>query len=294
VVLALWLGDHVRATMTVQQKLEELIARFTRAGIPSPKVDAEWLLEDTLGWSRTRRVLEAEFSLSAKQLEHLESWALRREAREPLQWILGSSEFYGLNLRVRAGVLIPRPETERLVELALERLRVIPGTPRVLDLGCGTGAIALCIKSEQPRAEVIASDISPEAVKLTLENAARLDLEIEVIQTSLFDGIEGKFDLIVSNPPYLPELDLEDLEPEVQCEPASALFSGHDGLDLARALVRIARERLGPGGWLCLELDPRNAPTMRQELEDAGWRARLEADLTGRERFIVARPKSRA
>jgi release factor glutamine methyltransferase len=280
--------------MRVQQKLEELIARFTRAGIPSPKVDAEWMLEDTLGWSRTRRVLEAEFSLSTQQLEHLESWALRREAREPLQWILGSSEFYGLNLRVRAGVLIPRPETERLVELALERLRVMPGSPRVLDLGCGTGAIALCIKSEQPRANVLASDINPEAVKLTLENATRLNLEIEVRETSLFDGIEGKFDLIVSNPPYLPELDLENLEPEVKLEPASALFSGHDGLDLARALVRIARERLGPAGWLLLELDPRNAPTLRQELEDDGWRARLEADLSGRERFIVARPKPRA
>jgi release factor glutamine methyltransferase len=278
--------------VTVQQKLEEMIARFTRAGIPNPKTDAEWLLEDTLGWSRTRRVLEAEFSLSAQQLEHLESWALRREAREPLQWILGSSEFYGLNLRVRAGVLIPRPETERLVELVLERLRVMPGTPRVLDLGCGTGAIALCIKAEQPRANVLASDINPEAVKLTLENVTRLNLEIEVRETSLFDGIEGQFDLIVSNPPYLPELDAAILEPEVQREPASALFSGTDGLDLARVLVRTARERLGPSGWLLLELDPRNAPTMRQELEDAGWRAKLEADLAGRERFIVARIKS--
>jgi release factor glutamine methyltransferase len=278
--------------MTVGQKLEELIARFTRAGIPSPKVDAEWLLEDTLGWSRMRRVLEAEIVLSPKKLELIESLAVRREAREPLQWILGSSEFYGLKIHVRTGVLIPRPETERLVELALERLSVMPGTPRVLDLGCGTGAIALCIKAEQPRAKVIASDINPEAVKLTLENASRLNLEIEVRETSLFEGIEGRFDLIVSNPPYLPELDLEDLEPEVQREPANALFSGQDGLDLTRALVRMARERLGPSGWLLLELDPRNAPTMRQELEDAGWRARLEADLAGRERFIVARRKS--
>jgi release factor glutamine methyltransferase len=280
--------------MTVGQKLEELIARFTRAGIPSPKVDAEWLIEDTLGWSRMRRVLEAEIVLSPKKLEVIESLAVRREAREPLQWILGSTEFYGLKIHVRSGVLIPRPETERLVELALERLRVMPGTPRVLDLGCGTGAIALCIKAEQPRANVLASDINPEAVKLTLENATRLDLEIGVRETSLFDGIEGRFDLIVSNPPYLPELDAEHLEPEVQREPTSALFSGHDGLDLARALVRTARERLGPSGWLLLELDPRNAPTMRQELEDAGWRAKLEADLAGRERFIVARMKARA
>jgi release factor glutamine methyltransferase len=280
------------STMTVGRKLEELIARFTRAGIPSPKVDAEWLLEDTLGWSRTRRVIEADTLLKPQQLAQLEAWALRREAREPLQWILGSSEFYGLNIRVRAGVLIPRPETERLVELALERLRVMPGTPRVLDLGCGTGAIALCLKSEQPRAKVIASDINPEAVKLTLENAARLKLEIDVIETSLFDSIEGRFDLIVSNPPYLPELDAEHLEPEVQREPASALFSGIDGLDLTRKIVRLARERLGLGGWLLLELDPRNAPTMRQELEDAGWRARLEADLAGRERFVVARRKT--
>jgi release factor glutamine methyltransferase len=278
--------------MTVQQKLEELIARFTRAGIPNPKVDAEWLLEDTLGWSRMRRVLEAEIVLSPKKLAQIEAFALRREAREPLQWILGATEFYGLNIHVRAGVLIPRPETERLVELALERLRVMPGTPRVLDLGCGTGAIALCIKSEQPRATVLASDINPEAIQLTLENAAQLGLEIEVIETPLFDGIEGRFDLIVSNPPYLPELDAATLEPEVQREPASALFSGQDGLDLTRALVKIARERLGPSGWLLLELDPRNAPTLRQELEDAGWRARLESDLAGRERFIVARIKS--
>jgi release factor glutamine methyltransferase len=280
--------------MTVGQKLEELIARFTRAGIASPKVDAEWLIEDTLGWSRMRRVLEAEIVLSPKKLEVIESLAVRREAREPLQWILGSTEFYGLKIHVRSGVLIPRPETERLVELALERLRVMPGSPRVLDLGCGTGAIALCIKAEQPRANVLASDINPEAVKLTLENATRLNLEIEVRETSLFDGIEGWFDLIVSNPPYLPELDAEHLEPEVQREPTSALFSGHDGLDLARALVRIARERLGPSGWLLLELDSRNAPTMRQELEDDGWRAKLEADLAGRERFIVARMKARA
>ena len=131
--------------MTVGQKLEELIARFSCAGIASPKVDAEWLIEDTLGWSRMRRVLEAEIVLSPKKLEVIESLAVRREAREPLQWILGSTEFYGLKIHVRAGVLIPRPETERLVELALERLRVMPGSPRVLDLGCGTGAIALCI-----------------------------------------------------------------------------------------------------------------------------------------------------
>ena len=275
--------------MRVRQKLEELIARFTRAGIPNPKVDAEWLLEDTLGWSRTRRVLEAEFLLKPKDLEQLESWALRRESREPLQWILGSTEFYGLNIHVRSGVLIPRPETERLVELALGRLRVMPGSPRVLDLGCGTGAIALCIKSELPRARVLASDINPEAVQLALENASRLGLEIEVIETNLFDGIEGRFDLIVSNPPYLPEFDAATLEPEVQREPANALFSGADGLDLARMLVRTARERLGLNGWLLLELDPRNAPVMRQELEDFGWRARLEADLIGRERFVVAR-----
>lgn len=278
--------------MRVQQKLEELIARFTRAGIQSAKVDAEWLLEDTLGWSRTRRMLEAEFLLKPKDLEQLESWAVRRESREPLQWILGSTEFYGLNIHVRSGVLIPRPETECLVELALGRLRVMPGSPRVLDLGCGTGAIALCIKSELPRARVLASDINPEAVQLTLENASRLGLEIEVIETNLFDGIEGRFDLIVSNPPYLPEFDAATLEPEVQREPANALFSGADGLDLARMLVRTARERLGLNGWLLLELDPRNAPVMRQELEDAGWRARLEADLAGRERFVVARLRS--
>jgi release factor glutamine methyltransferase len=260
--------------------LHSAIAQLEAAGIGSPKSDAEWLLVSALNASRTV-LLERNRQLTPSQLERFQTWVGRRAAREPLQWILGDTEFYGLRLMVQAGVLIPRPETERLVELALERL---PPTGRVLDVGCGSGAIGLALKAERPELEVWASDINPAAVALTRHNAQSLGLEIFVRQTSLLSGFEGKFTAIVSNPPYLPDHD--PLEPEVQLEPKEALFSGTDGLDMARALVRIAPACLLLGGWLMLELDPRNAPVLAQEM--LGWQTELAADLSGRRRFILA------
>ena len=225
--------------------------------------------------------------LNQSELEQYQSWVSRRVAREPLQWIIGSTEFYGLELKVQAGVLIPRPETERLVELTLERLGE---SGRVVDVGCGSGAIALTLKSERPRVEVWATDINPSAIALTLENAKRLKLHIHVLETSLLNGLTAPFSVIVSNPPYLPETDL--LEPEVQQEPRTALFSGADGLGLARELVLQAPDYLTKNGFLLLELDPRNAPILQSEMLQTGWNVWLEADLTGRKRFIIGQIES--
>ena len=269
----------------VAELLETIAARFARAGVPSPRVDAEWLLGAALGWSRSRLQLEARQELAAGVADALEPLVCRREAREPLQWILGETEFYGLELRVRPGVLIPRPETERLVELVLP---FVHDGARVVDVGTGTGAIALAIRHERPRATVSATDINEVAVHLALENAARHGLTLDARLGSILGDLDGRFDVIVSNPPYLPETDAAALEPEVQAEPPDTLFSGPDGLGLARQIAQIARDRLEPGGLLALELDERNVRELARQLDGEGWACRVEADLAGRERFLLA------
>ncbi|MFN3266659.1 MAG: peptide chain release factor N(5)-glutamine methyltransferase [Deinococcales bacterium] len=270
--------------MRLLEALRAATDALQQAGIPSPKADAEWLLVCALGATRAV-LLESNRVLTQAQLKRYQAWVARRAAREPLQWILGSSEFYGLELELERGVLIPRPETERLVELALERL---PKFGRIVDVGCGSGAIALALKAERPALEVWATDINPLAVALTLRNARRLGLTLQVRQTSLLDGLEGDFAAIISNPPYLPSGD--PLEPEVQQEPPEALFGGNDGLDLARLLVRCATNNLLPQAWLMLELDPRNVAILQQEMQQGAqqWHSSLAADLAGRTRFLFA------
>jgi release factor glutamine methyltransferase len=274
---------------TIHETLETITERFAHAGVPSPRVDAEALLEFVTGFSRSALILERNRKLEPDVLEHLERFVLRRESREPLQWILGYAHFYGLELEVRPGVLIPRPETERLVEIALDVLRS-SGSPRVLDIGTGTGAIALALKHELPQATVLATDIDLNAVELAQENARSLNLEITVRRGDLLASLEPPFDAIISNPPYLMDADLDSLEPEVQRDPHAALFSGPDGLDLARRIVQEAGDALNPGGLLALELDPRNVDTFAAELESTVWDGvAVHADLAGRDRFVTAR-----
>ena len=276
--------------MTLKEALLNTKKRFTQVGIPSPDSDAEWLLEVVMGLNRAGLMLEREKVLSQVQLEQLEVYVSRRETREPLQWILGFTEFYGLTIKTQLGVLIPRPETERLVELVLKRVSNAPA--KVVDIGTGTGAIALALKTERPNLEITATDINSVALELTRRNAQNLKLEIEIVQTSILDGFEMVFDVIVSNPPYLPITDQSTLDPEVQLEPKEALFSGTDGLSLAREIVKAAVQKLKPGGLLALELDPRNATILAAELEVNIWQdVLLESDLAGRERFVLARRK---
>jgi release factor glutamine methyltransferase len=274
--------------MKMKNALVNIIKRFAQAGVPSPETDATWLLEVVMEASYLDLCLMSEQDLTSAQLEQLESFVVRREAREPLQWILGYTEFYGLKIQTEIGVLIPRPETERLVELVLERLLKIPA--KVVDIGTGTGAIALALKAERPNLEILATDINANALELSRKNAQKLKLEIETIQTSILDDLELMFDAIVSNPPYLPSSDDGTLDVEVQLEPKEALFSGKDGLTLARGIVQAASKKLKPGGLLALELDPRNAHILAAELESEIWQdVLLESDLAGRERFVLAR-----
>ena len=272
--------------------LKTITQRLEVAGVPSPAADAAWLVAHVTHSSPA--ALRFVAPLEPAQLVTLEDLVKRREAREPLQWILGTTQFYDLELIVRQGVLIPRPETERLLEIVLQELSTDLSTAprRVVDIGCGSGALALSIKQRFLQLEVWATDISTEAIELTRDNAAALGLELQIRQTSLLDGVEGQFDAIISNPPYLPDSDADDLEPEVRLEPSVALYSGMDGLQLAREIAQLSTTRLSSCGLLALELDPRNAPTMRDELEMLGFTARLEADLSGRQRFVIGRLRS--
>ena len=274
---------------SIAETLQETAHRLERAGVPNPVVDAEWLLEVVTGLNRTALRLGRDRNLEPDVLERLEGLVQRREAREPLQWILGEVEFYGVPLRVRPGVLIPRFETERLVEITLERLA---RGARVVDIGTGTGAVALALKHERPDLNVFATDLSLDAVNLTLENANHLRLEITVRHGDLLADLQSLWDAIVSNPPYLPESDAAHLEPEVQRDPHSALFSGVDGLEIARLIVNAARNALKPGGFLALELDPRNVFVLQAELLESSntvWDDILvHQDLAGRDRFLTA------
>ncbi len=278
--------------MKLKNALLNIKKRLASAGVPDSDSDASWLLEVVTGLGYSGLKLNANQELTNAQLEQLEGFVVRREAREPLQWIIGFTEFYGLKIETRVGVLIPRPETERLVELVLQNL---PDTPaKIVDIGTGTGAIALALKAERPNLELMATDINQTALELTRKNAANLKLELETVQTSILNAIDRVFDAIVSNPPYLPASDNGRLDVEVQLEPEEALFSGTDGLSLAREIVIAASQKLISGGLLALELDPRNAATLASELEPSIWQdVMLKADLVGRERFVLARRKLR-
>lgn len=280
--------DTRPALPTLGTFLRDSAARLEEAGVPSPGVDARALVQHALGLSRTECLTRAGERLSAQQLARVEALLAQRAARRPLQHLLGAVEWGGLRLRVDGRALIPRPETEWLLTLALGHLGTHPA-PRIVDVGTGTGALALALKAACPGAQVTGSDLSAPALALARENGERCGLDVTWVQADLLAGLDGPYDLIVSNPPYLPAGDREGAPPELEHDPALALYAGPTGLDLARPLAQQAASRLAAGGALLLELDPRNAPRLAAELRDTGWVAEVGADLAGRERFVTAR-----
>ncbi|ANE44689.1 peptide chain release factor N(5)-glutamine methyltransferase [Deinococcus puniceus] len=262
-------------------------SRFAEIGLPSPKTDARELLKFVLGLSDTALFLSSDREVSEDQAARLLALIDARAARIPLQHLLGEVEWGGVRLKSDGRALIPRPETEWLLQLALEALRGRVN-PRVLDVGTGTGALALGLKVARPDAAVTATDISAEALALAQENAALNGLDVQFMQADLLQGLAGPFDLIVSNPPYLPDADQHSADPEVRYDPHLALYAGADGLSVARPLLVQARAALVAGGVLLLELDPRNAPTLAAEARSLGAVAEVLPDLAGRERFVRA------
>lgn len=277
--------------MTVSEARALAVRRLRAAGVDSPEPEAVALLEGATGLARGELLLLPERQLGEEERLRLLDALRRRAGREPLQHILGRAPFYGLELEVDPSVLVPRPETERLVELALAWLEG-RDAPRVLDVGTGSGAVALAVKAERTDAEVLATDVAPAALTLARRNAERLGLTVRVRRSDLLaDGETAAFaaraDALLANLPYLPAGDRQGLQPEARHDPAGALFSGEDGLELARRLLEQAYRLLPAGALLALELDPRN---VRLALAAArAWRsASVERDLAGRERFLMA------
>lgn len=259
-------------------------ARLGAAGCDSPLVDAELLVAHVLGTTRSGLYPESRRVLTGREAGDLESLVSRRERREPLAYVLGEWGFRRLTLAVDPRVLVPRPETEIVVDRCLAQLDGRP-TQRVLDVGTGSGAIALAIADERPEAVVTGIDASRDALEVARANATRAGLEVELFQWDLFDGLpEGPFDLVVSNPPYVHPADVEALEPEVrEWEPRAALV-GEGATDaVARAASGVLRE----GGAIVLEVATGDARRIASLLGKLGYtEIVVTEDLTGRERVV--------
>ena len=241
--------------MTISEWLHRASARLVETGCPDPDVDARWIAEEALGMTRQALVFEADQALSHDRLIRLESMLDRRAAGEPVQYILGTADFMGLRLRVTPNVLIPRQDTETLVEAALIDLRQRPGEPEVLDLCAGSGCIGLSLASLAPHARVTLADVSREALDVARDNMRILGLKTELRQGDLFEAVDDRrYDVIVSNPPYIPRPALDGLQREVRFEPRLALDGGEDGLDCYRRISAGAAAHLNPGGSLYLEV----------------------------------------
>lgn len=257
------------------------------------RIEVQMLLQAVLKVPRAYLLAHPERELNEAEQSAYHALLHRRLAGEPMAHILGEREFFGLNLKVTPATLIPRPETELLVELALQKLSPHPGM-RVLDLGTGTGAIALAIAHTRPDVEVVAVDASPAALEVARENARRLGAgNVSFEQSDWFSALGGnRFDLIVSNPPYIATRDEHLLRGDVRFEPMTALVSGVDGLDDIRRIAIRAKDFLRPGGWLLLEHGYDQASHVREMLLQSDYLSIFSArDLAGIERASGAAVK---
>ena len=274
--------------MTVLEALRKAEGRLQ--AIPEPRLDAEYMLAEVLHTSRMMMLIDKSRALTAAEEEAFERMVARREQREPLQYILGSQSFMGFSFKTDSRALIPRNDTEALCEEALRHIR--PGD-RVLDLCTGTGALGIAVKKLCPKAIVTATDISEAALSLAEENARSLQADVRFLQGDLFAPVAGEeFEVIVSNPPYIPEALRGRLQAEVEKEPALALFAGEDGLDFYRRIAREAPARLAPQGWLCLEVGDGEAEAVAALLKTNFESVRILPDLNGLDRVVSGQIRS--
>jgi release factor glutamine methyltransferase len=270
--------------VTLGEVLRGAVDYLAARGVESPRLDAERLLARALGLTRMELYTQHDRPLTEAERAAARQLVQRRGRREPLAYVLGDWDFRRLTLLTDARALVPRPETEVVVERCLALLQGVT-TPRILDVGTGSGAIALALKHERPDAHVTATDISADAIALARENAARNDLEVELIETDLLAGVSGPFDLVVSNPPYVLPGELAGLEPEVRdWEPELAL------LEAGQTAALAAGARAVLDGWLVLEVHERFAQGVVAQLEVLTYApVTITFDLVGRERVVEAR-----
>jgi release factor glutamine methyltransferase len=265
------------ARTSVRDALDSAVIALQAAGCDTPRLDAELLLAHVLGTSRAAVVAGSSRELEPGEARAFMDLAARRRGREPVAYILGEKGFRRISLAVDARVLVPRPETEFVVEAALS----LPEGARVVDVGTGSGAIALALKEERPDLEVLGTDCSADALDVARANAARLGLEVEFVEGDLMAGLTAAVDAVLSNPPYVAAGDR--LPAEIGFEPREALFGGEDGLGVIRRLVREAQEV----PFLALEVGAGQAAAVAELM--AGREVEIVRDYAGHERVVVGR-----
>lgn len=275
--------------MTVLEVLKSTTAYFKKRGIENPRLNAEHLLALALGRKRLDIYLEFERNLEETELVPVRDLVRRRAQNEPLQHLLGTVEFCGSVFLCDKRALVPRPETEQLVELLQSKIQD-PKT-RILDVGTGSGVIALSLAVKFPEAEIFACDVSADALVLAQENAARLEIHrVQFVESDLFQNIPGPFDVIVANLPYISRNDREQLSPEVLCDPEVALFAGEHGDELIRRLIETGTDHLSPGGLIALEIGLGQDKTLTEVLVAKNYRdIEPKNDYSGVIRFLFAR-----
>ena len=281
--------------MTLRAALASAISRLTAANVPSPRLNAELLLMFTLACDRAYLHAHPERKLSAEEQRRYDHALDERERGVPAQYITGHQEFWGMDFIVTPDVLIPRPETEHVIETVLRGVGRAPlpaALLRIADVGTGSGCIALALAKELPSAEIHATDISSAALEIARANASRLQLEarVQFHQADLLQGFEsGGFDLVVSNPPYVGASEEDQVQLEVRkYEPRNAVFAGATGLEVIARIIPQARESLKPGGWLVMEISGTIAERVRGLLAD--WdEVEIANDLQGIPRVAAAR-----
>ena len=281
--------------MTIREALLHATAALKAASVPDPRMDSELMLAHVLRLSRMEMLLHSGNNLSKEQEQRFSSLLLSRTQRKPLQYLLGTQVFYGLDFQVDSRVLIPRQETETLCEWGINHLRSLKKpNVKALDLCTGSGAIAITLKHECPHADVTAADLSMDALAVASSNAKLNQTDIRFVQGDLWQPVEGEvFDLILSNPPYIPTHDCDTLQQEVMQEPRMALDGGLDGLDFYRRIANGALSHLSPAGLIAVEVGIGEAQDVAALFTNAGLiDVQIIKDLYGVERIVSARRRS--
>ena len=288
-------GEDKRSIARILSRLTEV---YERAGIETPRLDAEVLLGFCLGKERADLYRDLTVELTDEQIARVLELTGRRKRREPMAYIRGFREFWSLDFIVTPAVLVPRPETECLVEEIIGLRDSTRGSkPRILDIGAGSGAVCVAVASEWPGCEMVATELSAAALEVARSNAVKLlgpNRKISFVQGDLYEGVEGVFDIVCSNPPYISEAEYATLAREVTLyEPREALVAGPEGTEFHRRIAVGAKDRLKPGGWLLMEMGAEQRPALTEILEETKIfdDIRFRADYSGLDRVVVARRK---
>ncbi|MDA1017410.1 MAG: peptide chain release factor N(5)-glutamine methyltransferase [Planctomycetota bacterium] len=280
---------------TIRRIIEWTTGFLERHDSESPRLDAELMLAHVLECRRIQLYTNYADLPTADQRQHMRELVRRRALREPVSYLVGHREFFGLDFHLTSDVLIPRPETESLVLEAIEAARIQPGPACIAEVGVGSGCISIALATNLPNATVTGTEISSAALNVAMQNAVKHGVKDRVLllEGSCFDPIpaDRRFHIIVSNPPYVTDAEYASLQPEIRLhEPRVALTAGEDGLDVIRVLVRDAPKWLQSGGHLMLELDPAQAAATQALMTDDVWEdVRAVRDLNGQERIVCGR-----